>query len=336
MRAPEFWYRTPAGPLAAALAPVACGWRMVTERRWRQTRPWTPPVPVICIGNVVAGGAGKTPVALSVGERLAARGVRFHFLSRGHGGNLAGPVRVDPDRHTAADVGDEPLLLAAAAPAWVSRDRPAGVRAAVAAGATAVVMDDGFQNPSVAKSLSLLVVDGRRGFGNGFIIPAGPLREPVVSALARADAVVLMGPDEAGVSATVGGQRPVLRAHLKPGPDASALAGRRVLAFAGIGHPQRFFDTLHDLGARVVASRAFADHHRYGTSEVDALLRQARALDALPVTTVKDAVRIPEERRAQVTALPVIVNWESESALDRVLETVLAPVLPPVLTTHAR
>ncbi|TVR96151.1 MAG: tetraacyldisaccharide 4'-kinase [Rhodospirillales bacterium] len=331
MRAPEFWYRTDPGSLATLLAPAAWAWQAATARRWRRASPWTAPVPVICVGNVVAGGAGKTPVTLSLGERLAALGVRVHFLSRGHGGNLSGPVQVDPDRHTAAEVGDEPLLLAAAAPTWVSRDRPAGARAAVAAGAGAVVMDDGFQNPSVAKSLSLLVVDGRYGFGNGRIVPAGPLREPVASALARTSAVVLMGPDEAGVTAAVNRRRPVLRAHLKPGPDASALAGRRVLAFAGIGHPEKFLATLQDLGARVVASRAFADHHRYRTDELAALLRQARALDALPVTTAKDAVRIPEGFRARVTVILVAVVWEDAPALDRVLAPVLAPEL-----AHAR
>lgn len=316
MRAPEFWRHD--GPLATALAPLALAFDGVGRVRRALIRPWRAPLVVICVGNLVAGGAGKTPVALAIGVRLAARGVAVHFLTRGHGGRTRGPLAVDPARHDAALVGDEALLLAAVAPTWVARDRPAGAARAAAAGAEAVVMDDGYQNPSLVKDLAIVVVDGDYGFGNRRVMPAGPLREAPGPGLVRADAVVLIGEGQVPVGLYDG--RPLLRATLAPTPAARALAKRRVVAFAGIGRPEKFFATLKEMSCEIVAAHAFADHHRYDADEIMRLVEAAAALDATPVTTAKDFVRLPAEARPMVEPVPVTLAWRRPEALDRLLD----------------
>ncbi|WP_119678782.1 tetraacyldisaccharide 4'-kinase [Indioceanicola profundi] len=321
MKAPAFWQRQP-GLAAALLSPAAALWTGITRRRLRAGPACRAVVPVICVGNLVAGGAGKTPVVQALLCRLEVRGVRPAALSRGHGGRLAGPVRVDPARHGAWDVGDEPLLLAAGgAPCWVARDRAMGAEAAVRAGAEVIVLDDGFQNPSLAKDLSLIVADGAAGFGNGRVIPAGPLREPLADGLERAQAVVIIGQDRAGVRALIGGRLPVLTARLVPDMAVSAdLVGRRVLAFAGIGRPAKFFDTLAEMGAHVAEAVSFADHHPYSDAEVERLVARARKLDAVPVTTAKDAMRLGSRHREMVRVLPVTLAFNDMAALDALLD----------------
>lgn len=316
LKTPGFWYR-PAGPRAWLLAPIGALYGWLTRCRLAVVRPQRAGVPVVCIGNLVAGGAGKTPVAIAVAEALAGRGRTVHFLTRGHGGTQRGPLAVDPARHTAADVGDEALLLAERAPTWVARDRAAGARAAAAAGAQVVVMDDGFQNPHLAKDLSLVVVDGSAGFGNGFQVPAGPLREPVARGLARADAVVVVGDDRAGIAARVA---PLGVLHARLQPDDTGLSGRRVLAFAGIGRPEKFFATLRDVGADPVQTVAFADHYPYTAEEVRHLLERAETAQAIAVTTTKDAVRLPPTLRDRVRTLPVRAVWTDGEALDTLLD----------------
>ena len=320
MRTPDFWHRDGAWP--RLLQPMARLYGGLGSLRWRFARPWNCGVPVICVGNLVAGGAGKTPTALALGQALGQRGIKAHFLSRGHGGLLRGPIQVDPALHGAADVGDEPLLLAAAAPAWVARDRVLGARAAVAAGAPAIIMDDGFQNPGLAKDLSLLVIDGSYGLGNGRVHPAGPLRETAVAGLARADRVVLLQSGETAAPLPRF-TTPPLTARLIPSQAALALRGQRVVAFAGIGRPARFFHTVRELGAEVVGLQAFADHHAYGEDEVWALLERARDLDAIAVTTAKDAVRLPLGARDMVTVIDVTLEFDDGSALDDLLDQVL-------------
>jgi tetraacyldisaccharide 4'-kinase len=322
VRAPEFWQRTDSA-IARLLTPAALAWLAATRLRRAVARPYRAPVPVVCVGNLVAGGAGKTPVALAVARWYVARGLAVHLLSRGYGGRLAGPHRVDPARDIAAEVGDEPLLLAARAPTWIAHDRAAGARAAVAAGARILVMDDGFQNPSLAKTLSLLVVDGGQGFGNGRVIPAGPLRERIEDGLARAGVVVLMGEDRAGALAAIDGRLPVLRARLVPGADAERYRGERVAAFAGIGRPDKFYDTLRDLGALVVATRDFPDHHRYQPEEVMGMVEHAAKRDAVLVTTAKDAVRLPPGALNMVHVLPVELRWDDEEAAGAILARAL-------------
>lgn len=318
MRAPAFWSST-ASALSALLMPLGAIYAAAGKLRRMTAVPQPAPVPVICVGNLVAGGAGKTPVAVAIARHMIAQGVEVHFLSRGYGGRLKGPLRVVPGIHEAADVGDEPLLLARTAPCWIAADRVAGAKAAAAEGAQVIVMDDGHQNPSLAKAASIIVVDGETGFGNGRVIPAGPLREPVAEGLSRADAVVIMGEDRANVAALVPKGMPVLRGNLAPTEESRALAGESVLAFAGIGRPAKFFDTLRAIGCNLIETRMFPDHHPYSYQEAKELVDAAWALGALPVTTAKDAVRLPPDLRAPVMVLEVEVDWSDPALLDRLL-----------------
>jgi tetraacyldisaccharide 4'-kinase len=319
LSAPDFWSH--AGLASNLLQPFAWSHAAAGAARRALARPWRAPVPTLCVGNLVAGGAGKTPVALSLARWFAERGVTPHLLSRGYGGREAGPVAVDPARHDAAAVGDEPLLLAAAAPVWVARDRVAGAKAAVAAGAGILLLDDGFQNPSLAKDLSLLVIDGGYGVGNGRVLPAGPLREPIAWGLARADAIVLIGEDATGVLARLPG-KPVLHARLTPA-DGGDLAGRPVVAFAGIGRPAKFFATLEALGADLVARHGFPDHHAYANDELARLLGEAEAKGATVVTTAKDAVRLAPSWRARIRVLSVDLTWDEPRAMAALLARIL-------------
>ncbi|MCQ4162947.1 tetraacyldisaccharide 4'-kinase [Roseomonas sp. GC11] len=319
MRAPGFWSGGSGGIAPLLLSPIAAIYAAATARR--VARPgWQAPVPVICCGNATAGGAGKTTVALDLGQRLSNRGAATHFLTRGYGGRLKGPVLVDPMQHDSQAVGDEALLLAASRPTWVAGDREAGGRAAVAAGAQAIVMDDGLQNPGLEKDLSLLIVDGNYGFGNGHIIPAGPLREPIAAAAHRCRAAVLIGEDEAGAAAMLPPGLPVLRARLVPGPEAKLLQGQPVFAFCGIANPQKFFNSLTQCGAVLAGRVPYADHYPFDAGDLRDLLEQAEALRAIPVTTRKDYVRIPPAFRSRVTVLSIRLQWEDPTAIEALLD----------------
>ncbi|MEQ8814640.1 MAG: tetraacyldisaccharide 4'-kinase [Thalassobaculum sp.] len=315
MRAPDFWAVD--GTQARLLSPLSTAWTAAGRaRRWAAT-PFRPAVPLICVGNAVAGGAGKTPVALALAGEIKALGLRVGFLSRGHGGYERGPLLVDPAVHDAAAVGDEPLLLARSAPTVIARDRPVGARFLERQGVDVIVMDDGLQNPALAPSAALLVVDGGFGFGNGRVMPAGPLREPLADALARVDAVALVGDDRAGVAAAIGGTRPVFRAHLEPLPGTEKFAGMRVLAFAGIGRPAKFAETLAEAGARVVELEAFPDHFVWREDEVMEMVERAQSLGAVPVTTEKDAARLSPAARAMVEVFPVALVWRDPAPVAR-------------------
>jgi tetraacyldisaccharide 4'-kinase len=329
IRAPAFWNKS--GALATMLSPASWLWTMAGRVRAQTTTPTRVPVPIICVGNLTAGGAGKTPTALALlrilGERSGGRPIA-HALTRGYGGSLEGPVRVDPTRHTASEVGDEALLLARAAPTWVARDRVAGALAAAAAGARMIVMDDGFQNPTLAKDLSLVVVDGKTGFGNRRVMPAGPLREPIARGLARAHAVIVVGDDEVGITADVHALRhelPVLAARLTPDADAvAAVKNHRMLAFAGIGRPEKFFTTLLNCGAHLVAERAYADHHRFSAEEIAALEAEASRFNARLITTEKDHVRLDPAAQSRIATLPVTLTFDDEATFARLLDSALA------------
>ncbi len=325
MRAPSFWWKPGRGLLLSPLGGIygAAAWLRL------QKPGHSAGIPVICLGNLTLGGAGKTPAALTVARLLLAAHRRPFFLSRGYGGRLRGPVIVNPKIHRAADVGDEPLLLARLAPTIVSRDRVAGAEAARFGGASVIVMDDGFQNPSLQKDLSILLVDRRRGIGNGWIFPAGPLRAPLETQLARAQALVTVGTGDgaATVEQTARSHRlPIFHGHIEPDRQTlAALMGRRVLAFAGLADPEKFFATLDEAGIVIAARQEFADHHQYTAAEARELLARAEAENLLLLTTEKDHVRLGGEREldalaARAVALPVrLVIDEDEEFKQMVL-----------------
>ena len=274
-------------------------------------KPYKSPVPVICVGNAIAGGTGKTPVAMALGKLLLGRGIKVHYLSRGYGGKEKGPLQVDPGRHTAKDVGDEPLLLSDLAPTWIARKRPAGCKAAVEAGAELIIMDDGFQNPSLIKDLSLLVIDGEYGFGNGRMIPAGPLREPALTALKRADAVIMIGKQTVDIPNFPIPNLPIIKAIIKADPEAEKLADVRVIGFAGIGRPAKFFKTLRATDCDLRDGYVFGDHYHYKKHNIKMLKDQAEKTDS------------PEDQ-AGVTVLNIALEWEKEKAILSLLK----PLVP--------
>ena len=324
MREPAFWWGE--GSFASALlAPLAALYGAVAQ--WRLGRGGERAgAPVVCVGNLTVGGAGKTPTALALARMLAAAGERPMFLSRGYGGALAGPLLVDPARHRAREVGDEPLLLARTAPTIVARDRVKG--AGIAGDASVIVMDDGFHNPSLVKDFSVLVVDGRRGTGNGRVIPAGPLRAPLEAQLARAHALIVVGGLRRAADIAErarGANIPVLQACLRPDADVIAwLRGRQVLAFAGIADPEKFFATLAEAGVVLAAARSFPDHHRYTRAEAVALCDDAQRAGLVLMTTEKDLARLAGEDQvkelvARAKALPVTLAFEDEEAMKSLL-----------------
>ena len=292
MREPAFWWRPGTGKL---LDPLGAFYGAMAERRM-ETPGTKVGVPVICLGNLTVGGAGKTPAALAVGHLLLEMHERPFFLSRGYGGRLAGPVRVDTGFHHATEVGDEPLMLARLAPTIIARDRVAGAKTARKGGASVIVMDDGFQNPSLAKDASIVVVDGTRGIGNGRIIPAGPLRAPLDVQLKQTRAVVIVGPKDGAPRVVQAARRygvAIFYARLDPDRGSlAALGGRKVLAFAGIGNPGKFFTTLTEAGVAVAERKSFPDHHRYTAAEANALIARADAAGLVLMTTEKDHVRL--------------------------------------------
>ncbi|MCK1390094.1 tetraacyldisaccharide 4'-kinase [Bradyrhizobium sp. 1] len=294
MREPAFWYR-PRSPKAHLLSPLGALYGAITARRMALPG-FDAGIPVICVGNYHVGGAGKTPTVLALTKLLRELGEMPVVLSRGYGGRLEGPVMVDRERHTASDVGDEPLMMVRDVPVAVARDRLEGVALAKSQGATVILMDDGFQNPRLRKDASLIVIDSERGLGNGKVFPAGPLRAPLKAQLARTDALVLIGNGHAadGVAAELAKRnKPELRARLKP--DAASLAplfGKRVFAFAGIGDPERFFRTLRMGGIEVARTRPFADHHMFSRDEIAAMAAEAQREQLTLVTTEKDFSRL--------------------------------------------
>lgn len=316
MHPPGFWKS--GGPLAAMLSPLGALYGLSVRLKAGWSRPFTADVPVVCVGNLTAGGSGKTPIAIAIAEALRGRGRNPFFLTRGHGGRERGPA-LAYRAHSAAQMGDEALLLARTAQTVVARDRAAGARLAQDKGATALVMDDGHQNFTLHKTLSLVVVDAGSGFGNGRCIPAGPLREPVTQGLARADAVILVGDGSPDLHGYAG---PVLRAHLRvqtrTGPND--FSGKPVFAFAGIGRPEKFIASLEESGAVLMGSCFFPDHHPYADDEIEQL--RMIAGDAVLVTTEKDFVRMTPEQRQGIKTLKVAAMFDDPAALAALLDRI--------------
>jgi len=322
MRPPDFWSRPTPGWQTALLAPAAAAYRWAGRLRQTSVTPHRAGIPVLCVGNLTLGGTGKTPIAIALGGIAKASGHTPFFLTRGYGGTLRGPVRVDPALHLASDVGDEPLLLAEAAPVIVARDRVAGAQRALHDGASLIIMDDGFQNPALAKDMSLIVIDGEAGFGNGAVFPAGPLRETVAQGLARAQGIVVVEGARPSIDETAFDPLPVFHASLAPDPhDADMLRGQMVFAFAGIGRPEKFFATLRACGAVVADTRSFPDHFPFAQGEVAALHAQAKALGARLVTTQKDYVRLPPPLRAGIATLRVSAAFSDYAGIAKFIAT---------------
>lgn len=320
MRAPEFWNGNGrAAKLAiAALSPLGWAYAATINYKANNRTPYRSRAKVVCVGNLSVGGTGKTPIVIAIARALLERQVRVRILTRGYGGRARGPAVVHPQADAAAEVGDEALLLSAAAPVIVAQHRAEGAKLAEQKGVDVIVMDDGHQNFTLAKDISLVVVDAEQGFGNGRVLPAGPLREPVKSGLARADAIVLVGDGEIELPPM---QIPVLRARLVP-VDVLRLEGKRVVAFAGIGRPAKFFDTLRRLGAELIETHAFADHHAYTPSDMGRLRHRAHTANAALITTEKDYVRLPPVQRLEVRYIPVRAAFEDQAALLSLLDRV--------------
>lgn len=327
MREPHFWTvqdkrsRASAPMIKLLMTPLSMIYRWAGQNRIAKATPEEVGLPVICIGNLTLGGAGKTPVTAAVRKHFVEKGVRAASLSRGYRGTLEGAHRVDVARHAFTETGDEPLMLAAAGEAWISKDRPAGAKAMKADGVQVIVMDDGHQNPSLKKYLSIVVIDASNPFGNGHIFPKGPLRERVVDGLSRADAVVLMGDGETP-PALKDFKGTVLRARLAP---LAPMPPGRYIAFAGIGRPERFFDSLQQQpGVELAESVPFPDHHAFTASDINYLMKLSTERDARLVTTDKDFVRLPQDVKPKVLRASVEAKFEDPAAFSALLDRVAA------------
>lgn len=331
LKTPSFWYRKsdePESVTEKALSPVAKLYEMLYRAHQASKQAYKAEIPVLCIGNIVAGGTGKTPTSVALMKLIKAHGLARnpHFLLRGYGGSESGPVLVDPLMHSAWEVGDEALILNNCASTIVSNDRAAGTRFAHRRGADLILMDDGLQNPGIEKNLKLIVINGEMGFGNEKLLPAGPLRQPLIEGLKKADAYIIIGKDERNVLAELPTDKPVIRANLKPTAEATFDKGAKYLAFAGLGYPDKFFNFLkNEVGLNIVETMRFADHCPYGEAEMRLIKAKAKAADARLITTEKDSLRLPKSEDTPIDVLPIEMFFEQEEQVIDLLKSVIAP-----------
>lgn len=322
MKPPHFWAFGKENLYAHLLRPLSWIYGTVSNRRANKIDGWMAPIPVICVGNLIIGGAGKTPTALALAEKIIASGGTPFFLSRGYGGSFQGPVIVNSGLHSALQVGDEPLLLARVAPVCVAKNRQEGAALCVKNGATHIIMDDGFQNPGLLKDLSILVIDGGFGVGNQQVFPAGPLRETFKNGVMRANAVLFIGVDRTGILPQIKQFRPdlpILHGHIKSERPHPHIEGQSLMAFAGIGRPEKFYDSLRDQGAHLVETVDFDDHHPYTNAEISELVAQADAKGVRLFTTEKDLVRCPSKFKNRIETLKIHLEWEEQDVLNELL-----------------
>nr|WP_025841895.1 tetraacyldisaccharide 4'-kinase [Asaia platycodi] len=323
---PAFWKEQTPGWQAKALLPASWVLSALTRFRALSASPAISPLPVLCCGNLSVGGTGKTILVRDLARRLEMRGEKPHILSRGYGGRLQGPLRVDTANHTARDVGDEPFMLAQQFPVWIGANRAETARLATEAGATCLVMDDGLQNLTLRQTLRLITIDGGTGLGNGRTLPAGPLREPASKGMERADAVVLIGRDDTALATRLPPHLPCLAAKLIPSAAIRRLQGKQIIAFAGIGRPTKFFDMLADAGAAPMRRIAFDDHHDYSERDCRRLSVLSHQPGAALVTTRKDWVKLPDWLRGDVVVIDVELLWADPGAPERLLDLLMANV----------
>ena len=327
MKAPKFWYKS-LTLISLTLLPVTLLYYLLTKINQMIKSPYKSKVPVICIGNLTVGGTGKTPTTIVLVERLVSMGYKPHIISRGYKGTELGPLRVDTKIHTVTQVGDEPLILATFAPTWVSKNKSNGIKVAVKEGADVIVLDDGLQNPSIYKDFSIITVDAKIGFGNGFLLPAGPLREPINSRLKNTNFLLSIGSvkDQNKFISQYKhrlNKAKHIQAEIVPIETGMNWKGLRVLAFAGIGNPEKFFTSLHNLGATIVATKSLDDHQVFNKKILSRLEIEATQLNAQLVTTEKDAIRLPQEFRTNILSLPVRLKMKDWAQLESAINILL-------------
>ena len=331
MLTPEFLYTPTPSLTANCLIPLSWIYRLLGHIQNKCIKTWKAPIPVICIGNLVAGGQGKTPAALSIGHILKKQKKTIHYVSRGYGGKNKGPLLVKPENHEALEVGDESLLLSRVAPTWIGSNRKSSIELAHKMGAEVIIMDEGFQNPSIHKDLSIIVVDGEMGFGNGHLIPAGPLRQDVQTGLSQSNAVVIVGEDKTNLKSNILKTYPsfdkspfnILAAQLTPDQTPDNLKNKKIFAFTGIGYPKKFFDTLTNMGYNVVATRSFSDHHLYSDIDVSNLRDTAKLYEAGLITTSKDYVRLSQTQKENISILEIVFEWDDLNAIKKLMRSVV-------------
>ncbi len=323
MKAPLFWQNKNSF-YGAFLSPFSLIYRFITSQREHFTTPIKVSIPVICIGNITLGGTGKTPVVIMLAQVLKEQGFNPHILSRGYGGKLKGPLLVDVVHHTAKEVGDEPLLIAQVAPTWIAKNKVEGAQAAIKAGAEILLLDDGLQNPSLHKDCSIIVVNGEYGLGNERVFPAGPLRETMKNALKKSKIIVVMGQDKYEFKNKLGKMCSIFQGELFPNmDDIEVLKNKPLYAFAGIGHPEKFFNMLYNKGLYIIGQKAFPDHHTFNTKNLDELRSQATQFKAQLVTTAKDLVRLPFKVQKEIKIIRVHAKINNKKTfLNQILKVI--------------